>query len=176
MDAAEVPVAPPPKADKPWYIRAIIGRNPAYTIFRAIVWAVFLVVMYNVAFIGVRIRGNSMEPNFMDGQVRFINRLSYLRHPPQRGDVVAFRADEYDALILKRVIGLPGETVSVHGRGRIYIDGKPLEEPYSVKGATTYRGERKLEQNQFFLLGDNRDVSAAFVKFDYQILGKILLK
>src|SRR5687767_10811023 len=100
MDTAEVPPPPAIKADKPWFIRLLVGRNPTYTIFRAIVWAVFLVVMYNVAFIGVRIRGHSMEPNFHDGQVRFINRLAYLRHPPERGDVVAFRADEYDALIL----------------------------------------------------------------------------
>ena len=174
MDAAEVPTAPPPKADKPWYIRLLIGRNPTYTIFRAIVWAVFLVVMYNVAFIGVRIRGHSMEPNFTDGQVRFINRLAYMRHPPERGDVVAFRADEYNALILKRVIGLPGETISIHRGGRIYVNGKPLEEPYSVKGITSFRGERPLETNQYFLLGDNREVSAAFVKYNYQILGKIL--
>lgn len=172
----DVVTAPAPKPERPWYVRAIIGRNPAYTLFRAVVWAVFLVVIYNVAFIGVRIRGQSMEPNFYDGQVRFINRLAYMRNPPQRGDVVAFRADEYEALILKRVIGLPGETVSIHRGGRIYVNGKLLEENYAVKGISNYRGDRKLESNEYFLLGDNRDVSAAFVKFDYLILGKIFLK
>ena len=168
MDAAAA------KPAYPWYVRLIIGRNPLYTIFRAMVWALFLIVMYNVAFIGIRIRGTSMEPNFKDGQVRFINRLAYLRHAPQRGDVVAFRAAEYDALILKRIIGLPGETVSIHRGGRIYIDGKAIEETYPVKGETNFRGAVTLEPNQYFLLGDNRDVSERYVKFAYQLLGKVL--
>ena len=158
----------------PWYVRMIIGRNPLYTIFRAIVWAVFLVVIYNVGFIGIRIRGHSMEPTYLDGQVRFINRVAYLRHTPQRGDVVAFRADEYNALILKRIIGMPGETVSIHSGGIIYIDGKRLEETYPLKGKTNFRGTITLEPNQYFLLGDNRDVSERYVKFGYQLLGKVL--
>ena len=161
------------KPGYPWYIRIIIGRNPVYTLFRALVWATLLVVTYNVAFTGIRIRGQSMEPNFHDGQVRFINRLAYLRHPPERGDVVAFKAEEYNALILKRVIALPGETVSVHAGGVIYINGKRLEEPY-IKGVTNYRGSVTLEPHQYFLFGDNRDVSERYFKFDYQILGKML--
>lgn len=162
------------KPGYPWYVRLIIGRNPLYTLFRAVVWALFLIVVYNVGFIGIRIRGHSMEPTYVDGQVRFINRLAYLRHAPQRGDVVAFRAAEYDALILKRIIGLPGETVSIHRAGRIYIDGKPLEENYPVKGETNFRGSVTLEPDQYFLLGDNRDVSERYFKYNYQILGKVL--
>jgi signal peptidase I len=162
------------KPGYPWYVRMIIGRNPVYTVFRAIVWAVFLVVIYNVGFIGIRIRGHSMEPNYLDGQVRFINRMAYMRHSPQRGDVVAFRADEFDALILKRVIGLPGETVSIHSGGRVYVDGKLLQETYPLKGQTNFRGTITLEPNQYFLLGDNRDISERYFKFGYQILGKVL--
>src|SRR5438309_34153 len=102
------------KPGYPWYVRIIVGRNPLYTLFRALIWAVFLLVMFKVVFLGIRVRGQSMEPNFHDGQIHVINRLAYYRHPPKRGDVIAFRAAEYDALILKRIVGLPGETVSIH--------------------------------------------------------------
>lgn len=161
------------KAEYPWYVRIVFGRNPAYTIFRAIIWAALLIVLFKGVFIGIRVRGQSMEPNFHDGQVKIINHLAYLRHAPKRGDVVAFRAKEFDALILKRVIGLPGETVSIHAGGEIFINGKHLDEPYKM-GQTNYRGSTTLEPQQYFLFGDNRDVSERFFKFDYELLGKIL--
>jgi signal peptidase I len=157
----------------PWYVRAIIGRNPLYTIFRALVWAVLLLVLFKVVFLGIRVRGQSMEPNFHDGQIHVINRLAYMRHAPKRGDVVAFRAEEFNALILKRIIGMPGETVSIHRNGEIYINGKHLEEKYPTLGRTTYNGSVILEPNQFFLFGDNREVSERYFKYDYQLLGKL---
>jgi signal peptidase I len=162
------------KPPYPWYVRAIVGRNPLYTLFRAAVWAVLLIVFYKFALIGIRVRGQSMEPNFHDGQVKLINRLAYMRHAPQRGDVVAFKADEYDALIFKRVIGLPGETVSIHARGEIFINGKHLDEPYVTKGHTNYRGTQTLEPDQYFLFGDNREISERYFKYKYQLLGKLL--
>jgi signal peptidase I len=166
--------APVKKPGYPWYVRIIIGRNPLYTLFRAAVWAVFLLVMFKVVFLGIRVRGQSMEPNFHDGQIHVINRLAYLRHPPKRGDVVAFRADEYNALILKRIVGLPGETVSIHRGGEIFINGKHLEEPYATIGHTTYNGVAPLEPHQYFLFGDNRGVSERYFKYDYQIIGKVV--
>lgn len=168
MDAAE------PKSRYPWYVRMIIGRNPVYTLFRAIVWAVLLIVLFKFVLLGIRVRGQSMEPNFHDSQIKIINRLAYMRHPPQRGDVVAFRAEGFNALILKRVIGLPGETVSIHGNGEIFIDGKYLHETYATKGHTSYRGVQALEAKQYFLFGDNREISERYFKFDYQIIGKVL--
>src|ERR1051325_4701089 len=126
MDATEK------KPGYPWYVRIVVGRNPLYTLIRAIVWATLIIVMFKVVFIGIRVRGQSMEPNFHDGQIHLINRITYRRHPPKRGDVVAFRADEFNALILKRVIGLPGETVCIHRSGDIFVNGHLLEEPYST--------------------------------------------
>jgi signal peptidase I len=163
-----------PKSKYPWYVRIVIGRNPAYTLFRAAVWAALLLVLFKVVFIGIRVRGQSMEPNFHDGQIHVINRLAYKRHAPRRGDVVAFHADEYDALILKRIVGLPGETVSIHRGGEIFINGKHLEESHPTKGHTTYLGSKALEPNQYFLFGDNREVSERYFKFDYQLLGKVV--
>jgi signal peptidase I len=162
------------KPGYPWYVRIIVGRNPLYTLFRAMVWAVLILVLFKVVFVGIRVRGQSMEPNFHESQIHVINRLAYRRHPPRRGDVVAFRADEFNALILKRVIGMPGETVSIHGGGDIFINGKLLEEPYPTKGHTNYRGSTTLEPNQYFLFGDNREISERYFKYDYQLLGKLV--
>src|SRR6185436_17885796 len=108
MDAAEQ------KPRYPWYVRIIIGRNPWYTLLRTLIWVILIVVLYKFFLVGIRVRGQSMEPNFHDGQIKILNRLAYKRHAPKRGDVIAFHADEYNALILKRIIGLPGETVSIH--------------------------------------------------------------
>ena len=85
-----------------------------------------------------------------------------------------FRADEYNALILKRIIGLPGETISIHRGGEIFIDGKHLEEPYATIGHTTYNGAKLLEPHQYFLFGDNRGISERYFKFDNEILGKVV--
>jgi signal peptidase I len=168
MDAAE------PKSRYSWYVRVIVGRNLWYTLFRAVVWAALIIVLFKFVLIGIRVRGQSMEPNFHDGQVKIINRLAYKRHVPKRGDVVAFRAEAYDALIFKRTIGLPGETISIHGGGEIFINGKHLDEPYETIGHTSYRGSYTLETNQYFLFGDNREISERYYKFDYQLLGKLL--
>ena len=168
MDAAEQ------KPRYPWYVRIIVGRNIWYTLFRAAVWAILLLILFKGVLIGIRVRGQSMEPNFHDGQIKIINRLAYKRHEPKSGDVVAFHADEYDALIFKRIIGLPGETVSIHAGGEIFINGKHLDEPYETKGHTSYRGSHTLEPNQYFLFGDNREVSESYLKSRYQLLGKLL--
>jgi signal peptidase I len=168
MDAAEQ------KPRYPWYVRLVVGRNPWYTLFRTIVWVALIVVLFKFVLVGIRVRGQSMEPNFHDGQIKIINRLAYKRHAPKRGDVVAFRADGYNALILKRIIGMPGETVSIHRGGEIYINGKLLQEPYVTQGHTNYRGIQPLEPNQYFLFGDNREISERYFKYDYQLLGKVL--
>ena len=168
MDAAEQ------KPRYPWYVRMIVGRNPLYTLVRTLIWVFLIFVLFKFVLVGIRVRGQSMEPNFHDGQIKILNRLAYKRHPPKRGDVIAFHADEYNALILKRIIGLPGETVSIHRGGEIFINGKHLDEPYATKGHTSYRGTHTLEPNQYFLFGDNREISEAYSKYGYQLIGKML--
>jgi signal peptidase I len=168
MDAAEQ------KPRYPWYVRIIVGRNPVYTLVRTLIWVALIVVLFKFVLVGIRVRGQSMEPNFHDGQIKILNRLAYKRHAPRRGDVIAFHADEYNALILKRIIGLPGETISIHGGGEIYINGKHLNEPYATLGHTNYRGSKTLEPNQYFLFGDNREISELYYKYDRQLIGKML--
>jgi len=105
--------------------------------------------------------GASMEPNFHTSERVIVDRVTMLLSGgPARGDVVVLDSPRADELLIKRVIGLPGERVSIEG-GRVYINGQRLEEPY-VEGYCTYRscdGDWQLGPDQYFVLGDNRSHS-----------------
>lgn len=126
-----------------------------------------------------------MEPNFAEGQYLVISRLHYLLGDPQRGDIVVFNspeADPGDPSLIKRVIGLPGETVSIENT-LVYIDGALLEEPYINEPCNTYRCPDRtwhLDDDSYFLMGDNRNVSndsRAFGPVTHdRIIGEVLLR
>ncbi len=113
-----------------------------------------------------KIKGGSMEPNFRDGEFLLTDKVSYRFNKPKRGDVVVFQAppnnqDEY----IKRIIGLPGEELTIQ-RGKIYIDNKLIEEKYLDPASVTKSGNFsaegkviKIPENTFFVIGDNRDHS-----------------
>ncbi len=106
-----------------------------------------------------RVEGQSMEPNLHDNQRLIIEKVSYYVHPPRRGDIIVLKLPNHrsDALI-KRVIGLPGETVEIRD-GVVLINGEPLDEPYLNQ--STYQGmpPRVVPEGQVFVLGDNRGFS-----------------
>lgn len=109
--------------------------------------------------------GSSMSPSFRNGQRIIVNKVVYRFHEPERGDVVIFEPPNNDIEdYIKRIIGLPGESVEIRG-GVVYIheeDGTvfPLDEPYIKDPARQpYEGE-KIPENEYFVLGDNRNVSS----------------
>jgi signal peptidase I len=105
-----------------------------------------------------RVEGDSMRPTFHSDQYVLVDRVSYWMGQPQRGDIIVFRypyANDKD--FIKRVIGLPGETVTIES-GIVRINGVALEEPYIVGGAT-YDYSTVLGEDQYFVLGDNRNNS-----------------
>ncbi len=104
---------------------------------------------------------HSMEPNFYEGQRVLVNKIVYRFHDPQRGDVIILKPPpplQTDGVpFIKRIIGLPGETVEV-SQGEVYINSIKLAEHY-LKEAPKYTIKRKLGDNEYFLLGDNRNNS-----------------
>jgi len=102
-----------------------------------------------------------MEPNLHDGQYVLVNKTAYwFGRDPGRGDVIILDApDDPDYDRIKRVIGLPGETVEVRPDGSVYIDGQYLEEPYLPEDAIGRTGTWTVPEGQYFVLGDNRSVS-----------------
>lgn len=109
------------------------------------------------------VRGASMQPNFQDGEYLLTDKFSYRLREPKRGDVVVFAAPpNRQEDFIKRIIGLPGETLYVKG-GQIFVDGKPLAETYlpndfrTDPGVYMSEGERiTLGQDEYLVFGDNR--------------------
>ncbi len=117
------------------------------------------------SFIGMRtsVIGDSMEPALYNGQEILINRFVYMLSSPKRGDVVVFlpNGNENTHYYVKRVVGLPGETVQITD-GILYINGEPLDtdEDYDIMiDAGLAANGITLENNQYFVLGDNRNSS-----------------
>lgn len=112
------------------------------------------------------VKGASMEPNFEDGQYLIIDEISYRLGSPERGDVVVFRYPlDPSQFYIKRIIGLPGETVEVlDGRIKIFNQEHPLglildEAQYLPNINTSGNTTEKLDANSYFVLGDNRQAS-----------------
>jgi signal peptidase I len=161
-----------------WVRIALIGRRPKRTLIRICVLVVTCFVVFKFILLPVRVDGISMLPTYHNHGVNFINRLAYLRHEPRRGDVVGIRFAGPSAMLMKRVVGLPGETVAFSG-GRVLIDGSVLDEPYVKFPCNWERAPVKLGPDEYFFVGDNRSMPQKFHEFGKKertgIIGKVLL-
>lgn len=111
----------------------------------------------------VAVVGDSMSPILSNGDVTLANRIVYDATAPKRGDIIVFKpkGNENSHYYIKRIIGLPGETVQIL-EGEIYIDGEKLEEDYGVSEITDpgiAAEEIELAGDEFFVLGDDRENS-----------------
>lgn len=114
-----------------------------------------------------RVKGESMSPNFEDGELLLTEKVAYRFGDPQRGDVVVFEAPVGRKVdFIKRIIGLPGEKVEVRG-GSIFVNGSKVEENY-INVPTQGDKEIKLGENEYFVFGDNRGASS-----DSRVFGPI---
>ena len=153
-------------------------------ILETILPALLIVVVVN-AFLAqaTRVEGQSMEPNLHDSQRLVIEKVSYHLHPPQRGDVVVIKSPNWVPVsfarrvvgwvcaffnwdsplklpdpLIKRVIGLPGETIEVRD-GYVYIDGQMLQETYLTQSTFGNYPPHVIAPEHVFVLGDNRGAS-----------------
>jgi signal peptidase I len=108
------------------------------------------------------IPSESMVPTLETHDRVLVNKLSYHMHPVHRGDIIVFKAPEHvDPSVkdlVKRVIGLPGETVEGRSDGHVYINGHLLNEPWLPKGVRTDPGFAPIQvpPNSYWVMGDNR--------------------
>lgn len=106
-----------------------------------------------------QVPSGSMETTVMAGDRIFVNRLSYLFEEPERGDIVTFiYPDDGKTLYLKRVMGLPGETIQGKD-GKIYIDGEELEHDFTQEVSEDDFGPFTVPEDCYFMMGDNRNDS-----------------
>ena len=152
---------------------------------KMIVFVVVIVfIINNVLLINARIPSESMEKTIMTGDRVFGNRLAYMTKDPERFDIVIFKfPDDESQLFIKRVIGLPGETVTIKD-GKVYINDseEPLDDSFVAETPGGDFGPYKVPEGSYFMLGDNRNHSRdsrywinSFVEKD-KILGKAVLR
>ena len=171
-----------PASRQPWLPRwlriVVIGRNFKVTLVRIVILIVTSFVVFNFILLPARIEGISMLPTYRDRSINFVNRIAYLRHEPQRGDVVGIRLAGPHVMYMKRIIGLPGETVAFAG-GRVLINGEVLEEPYEKAPCDWNVPPVTLGPDEYFVVGDNRTMPSENHMFGKaqrdRIVGKALL-
>ena len=146
--------------------------------------AVYLVIH----FVGQRtqVQGSSMEPKLSSEDNLIVDKISYRFHEPERFDIVVFpfRYEE-NTFYIKRVIGLPGETIQIDEMGNILVNGEVLEESYGkevIQNPGRAYEEIVLADDEYFLMGDNlnkttnsRDPSVGNVRRD-EIIGRAWLR
>jgi len=124
-----------------------------------ILMAVVLFLLLNAATSRVRVYNISMQPTLHEGNLLVVNKLAYKLGEPKRGDIIVFHyqgtvTEDY----IKRVIGLPGDTVDVCG-GIVRVNGQAITEPY-IAELPGYTGTWKVPEGELFVLGDNRNHSS----------------
>ena len=163
-----------------WLRTILIGRNPRRTAVRllVIIGVIFLLRAY--VLLPIRVDGPSMLPNYREHSINVVNRLAYLRSEPQRGDVVAIRFSGKSIMLMKRVIGLPGETIQFSD-GKLMINGRFIDEPYVKNNCSwDFRPEHwRLGDDEYYVVGDNRsmpyeDHKQGSAKRE-RIVGKVML-
>jgi len=161
-----------------WVTRVMIGRDPKRTLVRILIWVGLVLVLYRFVLLPIRVQGISMLPTYKENGVNAVNRLAYLFHPPQRGDVVAIRLAGEHIMFCKRIVGLPGETIAFH-QGHILINGQPLDEPYLKRECNWEEPAERVGPDEYFVVGDNRSMDYALHEKGRatrnRIVGKLLL-
>jgi signal peptidase I len=139
--------------EQPSKVWAVLREIIETILLAAIIW-----LAVNFATARYVVDGQSMEPNLHTGQFLIVSRLAYRFGDPQRGDIIVFDfpgnpSDDY----VKRIIGLPGETVTIEN-GHIFVNGQRVEEPYLPPDNITLpsQGRWTVPDGEYFVLGDNR--------------------
>lgn len=161
-----------------------IGRRPRNTLIRVLVLVLVCFVLFKFFLLPIRIEGISMEPTCRNGKISCVNRLAFLRHEPQRGDIVSVRLSAPGGfatpslMYMKRVIAMPGETISFQG-GHAYINGKLLDEPYIKLPCDWEHDPIQCGPDQYYVVGDNRSMPFRLHEQGradrHRIVGKLLL-
>ncbi len=143
-----------------------------------VLMAVVLFLLLNAVTSRVRVYNISMQPTLYEGNLLVVNKFAYKLGTPKRGDIVIFHyqgtpTEDY----IKRVIGLPGDTVNI-SNGVVQVNGQTLTEPY-IAALPKYTGTWMVPEGELFVLGDNRNLSSdshewGFVKQEW-VVGKAVL-
>jgi signal peptidase I len=162
----------------PWWRVILVGRRPKRTLLRLTVLVVLAFFVFRFVLLPIRVVGISMLPTYREGGVNLVNCLAYRFGRPQRGDVVAIKLAGKHVMFMKRVVGLPGETIGFH-RGKLVVNGEVIEEPYLKLPSNWTVKPEVIGEGEYYVVGDNRsmdhrDHEKGRATLD-RIVGKVLL-
>jgi signal peptidase I len=173
MGAVKAGAAPIPQIDfESFRFREFVfGPRPHRTLARVLLWSLLTLTFFHHLLVPIQIIGSSMSPTYRSGSLNLVNRWSYNKHAPARGDVIALKAD--DELLLKRIVALPGERIAIVN-GEIQVNGSALADQFSAHKIPWEMDPVYLRSNEYFVIGDNRSASVFCKVHKGDILGKIV--
>ncbi|MGE0359689.1 MAG: signal peptidase I [Vicinamibacterales bacterium] len=135
--------------------RIVVGRHPARTLVRALVLVGGAAALLTWGILPVRGQGPSMQPTIVDGQLLIVSKVSYRLRAPRRGEIVAVRLAGDEAVLIKRILAGPGDTIRIDD-GTVTVNDVALAEPYVEFRRPWGMAETRLDPDQYFVVGDNR--------------------
>jgi len=147
------------KPEPPWWQIALIGRRPQITLLRLLITVLIILSVRQFALLPVRVKGISMLPTYRDGRFTLVNRLAFAFHPPRRGDIVAIRMAGEKVMLMKRIVGLPGETVRFQN-GQLYVNDQFIPESYMRLPCDWNEPSKTMKTTEYYFVGDNRSMPA----------------
>jgi signal peptidase I len=152
----------------------LVGKSLGRSLVRGLAVGVVLLLGSQFLLTPVRAHGISMVPTYAEGQLLWVNRLAYRSgRQVQRGDIVAITLKSGEAVLVKRIIGLPGERIRIVA-GQVLINDQPLDEPYCIYRLPWNILEAQLGPDEVFVVGDNRSMKEKFHDFGRASTSRIL--
>jgi signal peptidase I len=155
----------------------LIGRSLGRSLIRGLAVGAVLILGSRYVLTPVRAHGISMLPTFGEGQLLLVNRLAYRLGTLERGDVVAITLKSQHAVLVKRIIALPGERVRIEG-GQVFVNDARLDEPYVRYRIPWELQEVELGLDEVFVIGDNRSMPERLHEYGRadrdRILGRLI--
>ena len=148
-----LPESVAPQGRRSGFVRILLD------ILETLVLSVLLFVAINAISARIRVDGYSMEPTLHTGEFVIVNKLSYKLGEFKLGDIIVFHYPrDPEQEYIKRIIGVPGDHISVN-QGQVYVNDQPIEEPYIVT-PPAYQSDWVVPEDSLFVLGDNRNNSS----------------